>query len=331
MVNDHPSPITLSPVTPMTTTTAPGKIILVGEHAVVYGRPAIAVPVWQVTATATISSAPWGAGCTIRARDIGLTLRLRDAGDDQPLALVTRLAMNKAGLTSEPDWLIELHSEIPIASGLGSGAAISTALVRAIFAHAGQPITAEQVSDLVYESERFYHGTPSGIDNTVIAHAAPIWFVKGRAPIPFAAARPFTLIIADSGIQSPTKETVGDVRRAWLADTPTYERWFDEIAVIVHDARVAIEQGNLPRLGKLFDLNQELLVRLGVSSPPLQQLVAGARAAGALGAKLSGGGRGGNVIALVNEDRASAVAVAFLSAGAARVIETTVERIPINQ
>jgi mevalonate kinase len=246
----------------------------------------------------------WGAGCTIRARDIGLTLRLRDAGDDQPLALVTRLALNKAGLTTEPDWLIELHSQIPIASGLGSGAAISTALVRAIFAQAGQPITAERVSDLVYESERFYHGTPSGIDNTVIAHAAPIWFVKGQAPIPFAAARPFTLIIADSGIHSPTKETVGDVRRAWLADTPTYDRWFDEIAVIVHDARVAIEQGNLATVGCVVRSQS------GVAGSAWSQFAAiaaaggwSARVGGALGAKLSGGGRGGNVIALVNEDQ----------------------------
>lgn len=308
----------------MTTTTAPGKIILTGEHAVVYGRSAIAVPVWQVTATATISGAPPGAGCTIHARDVGLTLRLSDAGDDQPLALVARLALSEASLTTEPDWHIDLHSDIPIASGLGSGAALSTALVRAIFAHAGQSITAEQVSDLVYQSERFYHGTPSGIDNTVIAHAAPIWFVKGQPPAPFAAARPFTLIIADSGIRSPTKETVSDVRRAWQNDTPLYERWFDEIALIVHDARGAIEQGNLARLGELFDLNQELLVRLGVSSAPLQELVESARAAGALGAKLSGGGRGGNVIALVDEECAPRVAAAFLSAGAVRVIETTV-------
>jgi mevalonate kinase len=308
----------------MTTAAAPGKIILIGEHAVVYGRPAIAAPVWEVTATAAIIDRTTGSGCLLTAPDIDLCAPLSALGDDQPLALITRLALARLNIPHEPDWAIDVRSTIPIASGLGSGAALSTALVRAIYAHAGQPITPQAISTLVFESERLYHGTPSGIDNTVIAHGLPIWFVKGEPPVPFAPSQALTLVIADSGIRAPTKETVGDVRRGWQADPAQYERWFDAIAAIAQAARPAIEAGDARRLGQLFDENQTLLEAIGVSSPPLERLIAAARAAGALGAKLSGGGRGGNVIALVAANSAKAVGDALLTAGANRVIVTRI-------
>ncbi len=288
----------------MTTATAPGKIILTGEHAVVYGRPAIAVPVWDVVAKATIVNLASGADCVLIAPDVGLHLRLVDATDDLPLALVARLTLARLGLPANPAWQIEVCSEIPIASGLGSGAALSAALVRAICAHAGQLASPALVSELVFESERFYHGTPSGIDNTVIAYGEPIWFVKGEPPLPFRPRYPFTLVIADSGIPAPTKETVGDVRR-WSQAHPTrYTKLFNAIGAVAHRARQAIEQGALAELGRCFDQNQVLLEELGVSSAPLATLIHAARQAGALGAKLSGGGRGGNMIALVEASTA---------------------------
>lgn len=315
--------------TPLTnqsvTATAPGKVILLGEHAVVYGRPAIVVPVWQTVATAQVQAGPPGGGCVLVAHDLGETIRLAESGDEQPLALVTRLALTQLGIQDEPDWRIDLRSTIPIAGGLGSGAAISTALVRAIFAQAGRPATPQAVSSIVYESERIYHGTPSGIDNTVVAYGAPIWFVRGQPPQVFVPAVPFTLVIADSGIYSPTKETVGDVRAAWQTETARYEALFDAVAALVHAARRALAAGDLLTLGLLMDENQEILAHLGVSSPPLERLIAAARAAGALGAKLSGGGRGGNVTCLVAEDRVAAVEAALLAAGAVRVVVTRVE------
>ncbi|MBE2238141.1 MAG: mevalonate kinase [Caldilineaceae bacterium] len=306
----------------MFTATAPGKVILVGEHAVVYGRPAIAAPVWQTLATATIRSAAPGAGCSIFANDIDLRLRLGEAAAEEPLAVVTRLALAQLGIHQEPDWQIDLRSDIPIASGMGSGAALSTALVRAIFGQCGVVVDAAAISALVYESERFYHGAPSGIDNTVVAYGQPIWFVKGQPPEPFAAITPLLLAIADTGIRSPTKETVGYVRRAWQQDPNRYEAIFEEIAAVVKAARRAMEQGDRAALGKQFDANQMLLESLGVSSAPLRKLLAAARSAGALGAKLSGGGRGGNIIALVQEDTVGAVQDALAAAGARRVIVT---------
>jgi len=307
----------------MTTTTAPGKIILVGEHAVVYGRPAIAVPVWERVATATITPRPSGAGCLLVAPDIKRRFMVANA-DANPLAVVTRLTLAQLSAPTNPDWQIEVRSQLPIASGLGSGAALSTALVRAIYAHLGHQPEPAQVSALVYESERFYHGTPSGIDNTVIAYGMPVWFIKGEPPTTFQPRQPLTLAIADSGIAAPTKETVGDVRQGWQRDPAQYEAWFDEIGALVRATRQAIEQGDRPELGELFNQNQALLAHLGVSSPQLDQLVTAARKAGALGAKLSGGGRGGNMIALIDPAQAPSIVDTLLNAGARSVIVTTV-------
>lgn len=306
----------------LATATAPGKVILVGEHAVVYGQPAIAAPVWQVMATATIMAAPPGAGCTLVARDLGQVLQLADAGDNEPLAVVARLALAQLGVTHLPDWRIELHSDIPIASGLGSGAALSTALVRAIFTWFDRPAPPAIVSELVYESERFYHGAPSGIDNTVVAYGQPIWFVKGQAPEPFTPAAPITLAIADTGIRSPTVLTVSKVREAWRQERLHYEAIFAAIGDVVHAARRALQQGDAPQLGALFDENQALLASIGVSCDAIERLVTAARNAGALGAKLSGAGGGGNIIALVEPMTAVAVQEALLAAGARRVIVT---------
>ena len=308
----------------MATATAPGKVILVGEHAVVYGRPAIAAPVWQVVATATVAPAAPGAGCTLVANDLGQVLRLAEAGDDAPLAVVARLALARLGVSTDPDWRIELRSEIPIASGMGSGAALSTALVRAIFAQLGQPVAPAVVSELVYESERFYHGTPSGIDNTVVAYGRPIWFVKGQPPEPFTPAAPILLAIADTGIRSPTVLTVSAVREAWQRDRQRYEAMFDAISAVAHAARRALEQGDAPALGALLNENQAMLNSIGVSCDAIEGLVTAARAAGALGAKLSGAGGGGNIIALVESVTVAGVQEALLAAGARRVIVTSI-------
>lgn len=308
----------------MTTATAPGKIILAGEHAVVYGRSAIAVPVWERVATATITPRSTGAGCLLVAPDIKRRFVVANANAN-PLTVVTRLTLAQLNGPANPDWQIEVRSQLPIASGLGSGAALSTALVRAIYTHLGHQPEPAQVSALVYESERFYHGTPSGIDNTVIAYGLPVWFIKGQPPTTFQPRQPLTLAIADSGIAAPTKETVGDVRQGWQRDPARYEAWFDEIGAIAQSARQAIEQGDRPRLGELFNRNQAVLAQLGVSSPQLEQLIMAALRAGALGAKLSGGGRGGNMIALIDPAQAQAVTEALHHAGARSVLVTTVQ------
>jgi len=308
----------------VTTASASGKVILFGEHAVVYGRPAIAVPVTELRAWAAVTDAPPGAGCTIVAADLNRRLPLADAPPEDPLALIVRLTLAELDTAPEPDWTITLRSDIPIASGLGSGAAVSTAIVRALAKHAGRPLAPDVVSALVYETERLHHGTPSGIDNAVIAYEQPVHFVRGQPPQPLRVGADFWLAIADTGVASPTKLAVGDVCHAWQADTVRYEALFDRIGRIAGTARQAIETGQVAELGPLMDENQWLLAAIGVSSPLLQELCAAARQAGAGGAKLSGAGRGGNLIALVTQQTAEEVAAALRAAGAMRVVVTGV-------
>ncbi len=325
---------------------APGKIILFGEHAVVYGQPALAVPVTQVRATATISPHPlplreaplWGSpkegGVWIDARDVGRRYRLEDADATDPLAAAINLTLEEftfhalRSMHSAPDWTITVESTIPIASGLGSGAAVCTAIVRTVAAHLGVSPTTAKISSIVFETEKLLHGTPSGIDNTVIAYEQPVYFVKGQPPEPFTVAWPFRLLIADTGLPSPTKTTVGDVRAAWQKQPERYEQIFHVIGDIVREAKVVIETSKVPEtfevLGELMNRNHQLLRELNVSSPELESLTEAARASGALGAKLSGGGRGGNMIALPALGTEERVIAALEKAGAKRVIATVI-------
>ncbi len=303
----------------MTVGTACGKIILFGEHAVVYGRPALAVPLSQLRARAFVESRA-EQGIVIHARDLKRDIPVNDSTVDDALATITRLTLNKLGVTGNLE--ITVESDIPVASGLGSGAAISSAIVRALAAHFHQSLAASEISALVYETEKMYHGTPSGIDNTVIAYEQAIRFVRGQPITAFQIARPFTLVIANTGIASPTKITVGDVRRGWEQDKARYETIFDDIAEIVARAQDALARGENLLLGELMTRNQRALESLDVSSREIENLIDAGMRAGASGGKLSGGGRGGNVIFYVADERAEEVRRAVVEAGAANVILT---------
>ena len=308
----------------MTSASAPGKIILFGEHAVVYGRPALAAPVTQVQATAEVTEAELP-GIHVEAPDVGLAARLDDLPGDQPLARAVRLTLDALPPPVSPPTLrVAVRSTIPVAAGLGSGAAVAVALIRALSAHLGHPLTDEQVSALAYEVEKLHHGTPSGIDNTVITYARPVYFVKGEPLETFQAAAPFTIVIGDTGRPGLTKASVGDLRALWQAEPQRWEAVFARVGGIVRAARAAIQNGDLPSLGALMDANHALLQEMTVSSPELDALAAAARSAGALGAKLSGGGRGGNMIALVEPALARPVADALVRAGARRTIITEI-------
>lgn len=314
-----------------------GKIILFGEHAVVYGRPALAVPLGEIRARAYVESRA-KQGILIRARDLQRDIFVDDDSVQDALAHITRLTLEKLQGTANLE--IAVESDIPLASGLGSGAAISTAMVRALTAFFGKPLSPAEISALVFETEKMYHGTPSGIDNTVIAYEQAIRFQRGAAAerngaatepgsvaariSPFSIARLFTLVIANTGIASPTKITVGDVRRGWEQDKARYENIFDSIAEIVQHAQGALARGENELLGGLMTRNQRELELLGVSSPEIEKLLEAGLRAGAGGGKLSGGGRGGNVIFYVEDERAEEVKRAVLEAGALGVVVTTV-------
>jgi mevalonate kinase len=313
----------------MTEATAPGKIILFGEHAVVYGRPAIAAPVTQVWATAVVEDGEQP-GVLLRAPDLEREYWWRDAEDGDPFARAVQVLVAAAGLFRMPDLVITIRSTIPIASGLGSGAAMAAAVIRALAKHLGVSdlATDVNVSNLTYQVEMLLHGTPSGIDNTVVSYQKPVYFVR-REPEnlieTFPVARPLRLLVADTGVTSMTKEVVGDVRRQWQSNQARFERLFDGCGLVARTARQAIEVGDLENLGLLMHDNQAYLRQMTVSSPELERLIEAADEAGALGAKLSGAGRGGNMIALITKETEEAVGQALRRAGA-RVVLTSVIR-----
>jgi mevalonate kinase len=307
----------------MTSSSAPGKIILFGEHAVVYGYPALAVPVTQVQVTATVSKNS-RRGMIIEAPNINLTSELASLAPEHPLSVVVHGVYSALKVTHTPACTLYIQSTIPVASGLGSGAAVSVAVIRALSEFLGQPFTNEQVNKLAFEAEKIYHGTPSGIDNTVITFCRPVYFVKKKPIKTFHVGVPFTIMIASTGIPAPTKESVEAVRMLWQENKPHWEKVFTRVGEIVWNARQAIERGDIAELGRLMDANHALLQSMKVSSAELDHLVTAARTAGAQGAKLSGGGRGGNMIALVEKENASEIARALNKAGAKRTIVTEV-------
>ena len=308
----------------MTVAHAPGKVILFGEHAVVYGRPAIAVPVTEVQASASVEPGEAGQGVVVVAPDLGRRIAMREAAEDEPLARIVRVTLARMKAEREPDLTITVTSTVPVARGMGSGAAVSTAIVRALSRHFEFWLTSRAISDLVFQTEVLYHGTPSGLDNTVISFEKPIYFVKDEGWEVFWVGKPLLLLIADTGTASSTKEVVSDLRRRYQADPEQYTPTLDRIGEIVPAARACIERGQDEELGRLMDENHGLLQRLGVSCAELDRLVEVARSEGALGAKMSGAGWGGNMIALVNEATQGRIDMMLRLAGATRVIITEI-------
>ncbi|NDJ61211.1 MAG: mevalonate kinase [Chloroflexi bacterium] len=305
---------------------APAKIILFGEHAVVYGQPAIAVPVTDLRVFATFQpNDPPGQGLRVTAEDLDIQL----PGDlpervDDALSLTTKLVLQRIGATHAPDVTVAIDSQIPIASGMGSGAAFAAAFARALAASLNRTLDDDALNTLVYEIEKIHHGTPSGIDNTVIVYERPIYFVREQPIEPIDVGAPLHLLIGDTGQKASTREAVGDVRKLFDSDSSRIQPLLDEIGALVRSARDAIAAGDSQTVGALMSQNHTLLQVLTVSSPELDRLVGAATEAGALGAKLSGGGRGGNMIALVAPETQQQVGAALRAAGAVRVFPTTI-------
>ena len=303
-------------------TSAPAKIILFGEHAVVYGHPAIAAPVDTLRARARVEKAPPDSGVTILIPSIGQRLHVNPYEDtiDNTLTFTVRQTLETLEIAHHPDLIIILESDIPIASGLGSGAAVSAAIARALSHAIDRPFSDDALNDLVYTIEKRHHGTPSGIDNTVIVYEKPIYFVRGQPIESIKVAQPVMLLIADSGHATPTHITVGDVRRLHEKEPDQIGAIFGRIGALAQQARSLLESGNPESLGGLMIENHSLLQRLTVSSPALDLLCDAALEGGASGAKMSGGGRGGNMIALVNAKTRASTEKALRSAGARNII-----------
>ncbi len=302
--------------------TASGKVILFGEHAVVYGHPAIALPVTALTvrADARRTTTP----STLHSDLFSGPL------DDAPERLHPTATAVRAALAAVDagDAHVELRirSDIPAERGVGSSAAVAAAVVGAVAAAFGASLDDERHHELVQIAERAAHGTPSGLDARAVRAHGPIWFRRGVVEqLPVGA--PLTFVIADTGVRGRTGQAVAGVRERRAREPERIDGAIAALGALAVAARDDLARGDIGALGAGMDRAHALLDEIGVGDPALDRLVAAARGAGALGAKLTGGGRGGCVLALAADAASAApLADALRAAGATDVWITTLEK-----
>ncbi|MEX2497338.1 MAG: hydroxymethylglutaryl-CoA reductase, degradative [Wenzhouxiangellaceae bacterium] len=274
-----------------------GKIILLGEHAVVYGRHAIATPV-PLAIQAHVQRG--GDGVQLIIPRWGVEQRLHRNAEKQH-SFEKSLAMLFATLGLERESMrVEIFPNVPRAMGLGGSAAIAVATIRALDRCFELGLDDERVNELAFECEKIAHGTPSGIDNTLSVYGQTMLFRAGESPLRkvIEVERPVQLVVGISGIESLTAATVARVRKAREAHPELYEKIFDQIDSLVLQGMDALVEHELETLGELMNVCQGLLNAMQVSSWELEEMIQIARRHGALGAKLTGGGGGGSIIAL---------------------------------
>lgn len=309
---------------PVTTATACGKLILFGEHAVVYDSPAIAIPLTSLKVRTTVEPAigqPQGR-IHIKAAVLGVDHDLEELEKDHFIVHTLNLLFSFLGLHQFPTCRVIITSDLPIAAGLGSSAAIAISVLRAMSAFLGHPLKPQELNTLAFQSEQAVHGRPSGIDNTVITYERPIYYQRGEVIEFIQPIREFSFVIADSGVRKSTRESTSQLAQALETDPRLVQPHLDAIAELVQQSKRSFQIGDIEALGKAIDTNQEHLSALRLSCPELDALILAARQAGALGAKLSGGGMGGHMLALVTPETEDAITQALTAAGSPHVFTT---------
>jgi mevalonate kinase len=285
-------------------TRASGKVILLGEHAVVYGVPALAV---GLDRGVEVELEP----AKMASMVIGERRAEDGDGSDTARALVALLGALDAAPVA-----VTARLELPAGSGLGVSAALGVAVARAVLGVTGpaSPDVRARVLAAAAAWEGVFHGAASGIDAAVAESGGCIQFSRAEGIEPVRLGRPLPLVIAVAGPPASTKSMVSEVARLRERRPAVVEKAFDGIRALVKNARLCLEAGDLPGLGKLMDLNQMLLAGLMVSTEGIERACDIARKAGALGAKLTGAGGGGVVVALADLDP-EPVAAAFRENG----------------
>jgi mevalonate kinase len=300
---------------PSTSTTVPGKTILFGEHAVVYGYPAIAVPLESIAFNIKLSARPDKNESIIINKGFGENLVFENLKPDHTYRTAISAILDSLDVKKLPSVEIRISSTIPVSSGLGSSAAFAVCFTKSLSGFLGFKLSDDKVSEIAYKIEVFQHGTPSGIDNTVVAFNKPVFFKKGFSPLFIKISQPLTLVIADTGLRSTTKETVAQVRMQKEANPSITDELFEEIGVIADRAKHDLENGYSQALGILMSKNHTLLQKLGVSCKELDHLVEVSINQGAYGAKLCGSGKGGNMIAICEDALADSIRSSLINNG----------------
>ena len=292
------------------------KIILLGEHAVVYNEPAIALPLPDLKMVATIT--PRSFGQIILAGNYQGSLNEMTEAFEGIRQLINRLLR----FFSNPKlaFTLKLESNIPLERGMGSSAATAVAIIRAFFALFETELSDRDLQRWANVEEAITHGSPSGIDAATAAHDVPVWFVKGQKPMPISMSLDATLIIADTGVHGQTGLAVSVVREQLLNEPVETQDHLSELGKLSVQAQEFLAANSIEKLGPIMNSAQQHLSALGVSHPYLDALVDAALEAGALGAKLTGGGVGGTMLALASNDaNIDAIASALEAAGAREI------------
>ena len=265
-----------------------GKVILLGEHAVVYGQPAIA------------SGLPLGVSVSLVPAPSGTRVFEPDLPAEVEQA-ATRAA-ELAGLGREAGFRLELHGDLPVAVGLGSSAALAVALVRAFADASGETLSAQETTARANRIEEQFHGKPSGIDATTATVGGVLRFRRGTSLEfePVAVAGDFHFALVDTGTSHTTSATVSSLASRVAEEPDRFEPIFATIGNLACRGERALTSGNPGELGSAMNENHALLLELGVSTPELEAAVHVARKVGAIGAKLTGAGGGGVVLALIS-------------------------------
>jgi len=297
----------------MAVASAPGKLILFGEHFVVYGLPAIATAIDSRT-TADVRRADEYALVDDRPETPGYK-KEKLAQQKDSVQRILR-AMNLAGANVR----ITLGGELVAASGVGASGASCSAIAAALNEEFGLRLDREKINAVAYEGEKGYHGTPSGIDNSCSTFGGFIWFerdlMSGSGEIRSLDMKiPMTIVMGNTGVTSNTTEVVEEVRKEREKNPEKFGGVFEDYRRIAEEAREVLERKDLNSIGRLMNRNHELLKRIDLSSPDLEKLVEIALSNGAMGAKLTGTGRGGLMIAFVDDETKDEVASAMEKAG----------------
>lgn len=277
---------------------AHSKLILIGEHSVVHGQPAIALPFPLVGVEATIENVPG-------------SIQLDSTFYHGP---ITSVPDSLKGITNSvfatleyldipaKDLLIQVQSSIPPGKGLGSSASVAIALVRSLFAYANKEFTEGELLQLANIAETYNHGEPSGIDTLTITAKSPVWFEKDK-PVSFITpGDDFHFVVADSGRVGDTRLAVESVANLLKSGPQKFQKKLERIGELTHHAKYALEKAGKQILGQLLNEAQKELESFGVSDASLNRLIYFARQEGALGAKLTGAGNGGCIIALAQNE-----------------------------
>jgi hydroxymethylglutaryl-CoA reductase len=287
---------------------AAGKVILLGEHAAVYGRHVLALPLASAVSASVQECA---AETRIEFRDPEGPMVSPPAG----LLELARLLVRQLGMEGR-QFDIRVQSNIPSASGLGSSAAVAVAIIRAFDKVYALGLSNDVINGLAFDCEKLAHGDPSGIDNTVATYGEAVLYCKGSVqPAKVLQLSEFPpLVIAVSGTRAGTKEQVEAVRRRHARMGRHYDAIFDEIDALSTEGAAALGRRDYGELGMLMNLCHGLLNAIEVSTPELERMVDIARRNGAAGAKLTGAGGGGAIVALCPGSK-DAVGQALRNAG----------------